>query len=57
MRFVVDFHRLQEEWASWAASQVAAWEHADGRDWDGALAVMADIARDAGRHDREGFSA
>jgi DNA-binding PadR family transcriptional regulator len=47
MRFVVDFHRLLEEWAIWAASQVGTWEHPDGRDWDGALAVMADVAESA----------
>jgi len=45
MRFVVDFHRLLEDWAVWAADQVATWEHPDGRDWDGALAVMSDVAR------------
>jgi DNA-binding PadR family transcriptional regulator len=44
MRFVVDFHRLLEAWSIWAALQVATWEHPDGRDWDGALAVMADVA-------------
>ena len=44
MRFVVDFHRLVEEWTTWAASEVATWQHADGRDWEGASAVMADIA-------------
>jgi hypothetical protein len=44
MRFVVDFHRLLEEWSIWASSEVATWEHPDGRDWDGALAVMVDVA-------------
>jgi hypothetical protein len=47
MRFVADFHRLFEDWAVWAADQVATWEHPDGRDWDGALAVMSDVARGA----------
>jgi PadR family transcriptional regulator, regulatory protein AphA len=45
MRFVTDFHRLMEHWAEWAAGEVATWEHPDGRDWDGARAVMADVAR------------
>jgi len=44
MRFVADFHRLVEEWSTWAAQEVATWEHADGRDWNGAKDVMADIA-------------
>ena len=44
MRFVADLHRLMEEWATWAAAEVATWKHADGRDWDGALAVFADVA-------------
>jgi len=44
MRFVADFHRLVEDWATWAAQEVATWEHADGRDWKGAHAVMVDIA-------------
>jgi hypothetical protein len=48
MRFVVDFHRLLEDWSVWAAEQVATWERPDGRDWDGALAVMADVARIGG---------
>jgi DNA-binding PadR family transcriptional regulator len=45
MRFVTDFHRLMESWAEWAAGEVATWEYPDGRDWDGAGAVMADVAR------------
>lgn len=45
MRFVADFHRLVEEWATWAAQEVATWEHADGRGWEGAHDVMTDIAR------------
>ena len=47
MRFVADFHRLLEEWAEWAAGEVATWEHPDGRDWKGAHPVMADIAKGA----------
>ena len=49
MRFVADFHRLVEEWATWAAGEVATWEHADGRDWEGGLAVFGDVARMGGR--------
>jgi PadR family transcriptional regulator, regulatory protein AphA len=54
MRFVADFHRLLEEWATWAAAEVATWKHADGRDWRGAMDVIADVAargdgKDAGR--------
>ena len=48
MRFVVDFHRLLESWAAWAAGEVATWEHADGRNWDGAAEVFADVARAGG---------
>ncbi|HEX4820229.1 MAG TPA: hypothetical protein VFV00_08480 [Acidimicrobiales bacterium] len=44
MRFVADFHRLVEEWTTWAAREVATWEHADGREWKGARKVMSDIA-------------
>ena len=44
MRLVADFHRLVEDWSTWAAREVATWEHADGRDWKGAQDVMADIA-------------
>jgi DNA-binding PadR family transcriptional regulator len=44
MRFVADFHRLLEEWTDWAAEVVGGWEHADGREWDGVLEVMAEIA-------------
>ena len=47
MRFVADFHRLLEQWAMWAAAEVATWKHPDGRDWDGAMAIFADVA--AGR--------
>jgi DNA-binding PadR family transcriptional regulator len=49
MRFVADLHRLLEEWATWATAEVATWQHADGRDWDGALAVFADVAARAER--------
>jgi DNA-binding PadR family transcriptional regulator len=49
MRFVADLHRLLEEWATWASDEVATWQHADGRDWDGALAVFADVAGAADR--------
>ena len=45
MRFVADFQRLLEDWAVWASAEVATWEHADGRDWPGALEVFADVAR------------
>ena len=44
MRFVADFHRLVEDWTTWAAREVATWEHADGREWKGARKVMSDIA-------------
>jgi hypothetical protein len=44
MRFVADFHRLVEDWSTWAAREVATWEHADGRDWPGARKVMKNIA-------------
>jgi PadR family transcriptional regulator AphA len=44
MRFVADFHRLLADWAQWAADEVATWEHPDGRDWEHARDVMADIA-------------
>ena len=44
MRFVADFHRLVESWATWAAGEVSTWEHADGRDWEGGTAVFADVA-------------
>jgi DNA-binding PadR family transcriptional regulator len=44
MRFVADFHRLVEEWAEWAAGEVATWDDADGTGWDGARTVMADVA-------------
>jgi DNA-binding PadR family transcriptional regulator len=47
MRFVTDFQRLLEEWAEWAAGEVATWEHPDGRDWKGARKVMQDIAKGA----------
>jgi DNA-binding PadR family transcriptional regulator len=45
MRFVADFHRLLEEWTVWAKAQVEAWDQPDGRHWDGARTVMADIAQ------------
>ena len=44
MRFVANFHRPVEEWTTWTSREVETWEHADGRDWKGASAVMADIA-------------
>ena len=40
MRFVADFHRLLEDWATWAAAEVSTWEHADGRDWERANDVF-----------------
>ena len=49
MRFVADLHQLIEEWATWAAAEVTTWKHADGRDWDGAVAVFADVAARAER--------
>jgi DNA-binding PadR family transcriptional regulator len=45
LRFVSDFHRLLEDWATWASAEVATWEHPDGRDWVGARDVMVDVAR------------
>ena len=45
LRFVADFHRLLEDWASWAGAEVATWEHPDGRNWDGAREVLTDVAR------------
>ena len=51
MRLVADFHRLVEEWATWAAGEVATWEHADGRDWEGGLAVFGDVAQMGGRRE------
>lgn len=54
MRFVTDFHRLLEEWTEWAISEVGKWEHPDGRGWEAARTVMADIAGGtAGRHREE----
>jgi len=44
LRFVTDFHRLLESWAEWASGEVQTWTSAYGRDWDGAAAVMADVA-------------
>jgi DNA-binding PadR family transcriptional regulator len=44
MRFVVEFHREMEAWATWAAAEVAAWERADGQGWDGLRAAFEDIA-------------
>jgi PadR family transcriptional regulator AphA len=49
MRFVADFHRLLESWAAWADTEVATWQHADGREWHGAVQVFADVARAANR--------
>jgi DNA-binding PadR family transcriptional regulator len=43
MRFVVDFHRQIEDWATWAAAEVATWEHADGRDWTAQRDVIESI--------------
>lgn len=44
MRFGADFHRLVEEWATWALAEVATWEHADGRGWEGGMEVFRDVA-------------
>jgi DNA-binding PadR family transcriptional regulator len=44
MRFVADFQRLIEEWATWASAEVATWEHTDGRDWEGGMEVFASVA-------------
>jgi len=44
MRFVADFHRLVEEWAEWAAGEVATWDAPDGADWSGRSAVFAAVA-------------
>jgi DNA-binding PadR family transcriptional regulator len=44
MKFVVDFHRLIEDWAVWAAGEVEHWEHPDGRDWSGVQAILEDLA-------------
>jgi DNA-binding PadR family transcriptional regulator len=45
IRFVTDFHRLLDRWATWAQSEVATWTQADGRDWKGATPVLVDVAR------------
>jgi PadR family transcriptional regulator AphA len=45
LRFVTDFHRLVESWATWAGEEVATWTHPDGRGWEGARLVNADVAR------------
>ena len=52
MRLITDFHRLVESWATWAAAEVETWDHPDGRDWDGARAVFADIATVAADDER-----
>jgi hypothetical protein len=44
MRFVTDFHRMIEEWSSWAATQVATWDDASGRNWAASDEIYADIA-------------
>lgn len=44
MRFVADFHRLVEDWSTWAATEVATWDDASGRSWAGAREIYADIA-------------
>lgn len=44
MRFVADFHRLVEGWSTWAATEVATWDEASGRNWAGAGEIYADIA-------------
>jgi DNA-binding PadR family transcriptional regulator len=44
MRFVADFHRLVEEWSTWAVAEVATWDDADGRSWPRAAQIYADIA-------------
>jgi len=49
LRFVTDFHRLVEQWATWASDEVATWTHPDGRGWDGARVVNADVAEQGDR--------
>lgn len=44
LRLGLDFHRTLHRWASWAAGEVATWEHPDGRGWEGGLAVFEDAA-------------
>ena len=44
MRFVADFHRLVEEWSTWAATEVATWDEPDGRNWVAADEIYADVA-------------
>ena len=48
LRFVADFHRLVEEWCTWAASEVATWDDAQGHGWTGARAALAEVAGRAG---------
>jgi DNA-binding PadR family transcriptional regulator len=47
MRFVADFHRLVEDWATWAASEVATWDDARGKRWTGARDALAAVAERA----------
>jgi PadR family transcriptional regulator AphA len=44
MRFVTDFNRLIEEWSTWAATEVATWDDASGRNWAASAEIYADIA-------------
>ena len=44
IRFVADFHRLLEEWSTWAATEVSTWTQPDGADWPGARATFEAIA-------------
>ena len=44
MRFVTDFHRMIEERSAWAATEVATWDDASGRNWAASSEIYADIA-------------
>lgn len=44
MRFVADFHRMVEEWSTWAATEVATWDDASGRNWTASGEIYSDIA-------------
>jgi PadR family transcriptional regulator AphA len=48
MRLGLDFYRTVHRWATWAADEVATWQHPDGRGWDGGLAVFQDAAGTSG---------
>jgi PadR family transcriptional regulator AphA len=56
LRFVTDFHRLLETWAEWAACEVATWQQPDGRGWDGARAVIVDVAGGDGASSARGLT-